>query len=218
MTMRSTNPPDFHAVARDLQPFIDLAVEGFERGTVVARDYFRERNKRVEITLFNDLVRFWVRDYLNDKGQFVEVVYQTADIPNIGLGLTFGKYDIRIWKAKEGEVPPPGRSRIKREFLNQYVQAEMEFPGLTRPVELNLALLWRMGPGYQFRGLELACPKSTNGRYSAVDTYWCEPVSHSALIYGRPLETMVGQPVAEDLPFEPLEGEEGVSEQADDLR
>ncbi len=218
MTMRNTKPPDFDTVAKDLQPLIDLAVEAFERGTVHARDYFQERNKRVDITLFNDLVRFWARDYLNDKGQFVEVVYQTADIANIGLSLTFDRYSVRIWKAKEGEIPPPGRSRAKHEFLNQFVQAEMEFPGLPRPVELNLALLWRMGPGYQFKGLELACPRATNGRYSPVDIYWSEPVGYSALIYRRPVETAVGQPVEEDLPFEALNVEEGGSERSHDSR
>jgi hypothetical protein len=197
-----------------LKPLLDVIYEGLEAGTEHAREYFEGQSRGIEPTLASALVRYRMKAYLADRAEVVEE-YDQEDLANIGLCIRAGKYCIRIWKSGGDFIPPPGRSRSKHGFLHQ--QLEFVFPdqpGIPRMTELNLVVLWNVDPSYHLTGMHLACPKAAPTNYSTVEVYWAIPIDHPALSIDAQTEAQSESYVTHDLPFEPVETEEGDIEQA----
>lgn len=203
--------PDPDDELENLAPLIPILFEGFEAATEKASQFFESQSKPVNSALYPTLVRYYMREHLKDKGQVVDE-FDREEIFNNGLCVTYGVRRIRMWKAYDDTIPPPGSSFTKQSFLGQQLAMSL-FGDNPKPIELNLVILWNVNSHYRLSGLYLACPKSALHNGAAAEAYWSRPIPH-------PAESLVDthlEPKSEsskDLPIEVSEVEVDDSKRA----
>lgn len=164
---------------------------GFEYGIGKAKEYFQDEGIALECSVFSSLVRLHVKDYLHSKGIDGVAFY---DLALCGLCFRYRQYLIRIWKAQDHQLPPPGPSETRQSFYNQ--QYRLDFNGDS--VELDLAFLWNLDSRYNLSALWLVCPKYFDPESATIEAHWSIPVPHPVLTIR--VESIVGTPP--DLPID----------------
>lgn len=154
-----------------------------------AKELFVKENKPVDIYLFNDLVRYYAKEMLQDSGFTVEddveeiAEYRFKALVNNGLSGKFNGHFFRILKADHGSVPMPV-SEKKKEFYNQHQQLTLPLDALdiepSMKVRHNILILWEVDNQYNFLRLRLACPKSVGKTCESLEVYFNEPLPHAA--------------------------------------
>jgi hypothetical protein len=153
-----------------------------------AKEFFVNIDKPVDIYLFNNLVRYYAKEILQDSGFTVEDdveevnEYEFKPLCNNGLFGKFNGHFFRILKADHGSVPMPV-SRKRREFYTQPPQLPLPLDALDKPgmkAGHNILILWEVDNQYNFLGLRLACPKAVGKTRESLEVYFNKPLPHAA--------------------------------------
>jgi len=212
MSMQTPQTPDPDDELQHLAPLMPLLFEGFEIATERACQFFEAESKPVNGALFAPLVRYHVREFLQDKGQVVDD-FDREEMFNNGLCVTFGTRRIRMWKADDDTLPPPGSSLVKQSFLSQQLSWSLLDGQSPRLITLNLVILWNVDGQYRLSTLYLVCPKWAPHEGLAAEAYWARAIPHPATsidaVQRAPSETK-----SKDLPIEIYEAEVADIEEA----
>ena len=178
MTMHEPNALDPDTEFRNLGSLFPTLFGGFEIATETACQFFESQGKTVNSALYPALVRYYMREYLEDRGQAVDD-FDREEIFNNGLCITYGTRRIRMWKTIDDSIPPPGQSFTKQSFLSQQLAMPL-LDGGPKLVELNLVILWNVDFHHRLRRLYLVCPKTSLQNGAAVEAYWSRSIPHPA--------------------------------------
>ena len=173
-------------------PFIYAGVEAAIEQT---RDFFPEE-KPVDAALAPNLVRYYVKEYIDSKSPAnsqpsISYEFNRESLPNNGLFVHFGPYRIRILKADEGDLPLPGPSRARRRFYQQTLPLWAEVSGEDKPNPVNLVVLWDVNSEYVLNDLSIACPKDVGESHGSVQCHWRAEISHPALTQANDADSLV---------------------------
>lgn len=223
-----TNEQDQAAVVNQLAPLFPIITETVQRSVVEATDFFRNRGEPTDRNMFPHLVRYFLKHHLAAAGQHAE--YEPADpqplfeervLANNGILLVVEPYEIRVWKADQGRIPPIGQSRRRRDFCNQVraigdqtqlFGAETFEASESRAIALNLVVLWNVSDKYDLVTIDLVCPMPSAAEVSAVEEEW----RHS-IFYAVPTSAAMSataDEIVEDLDVTPKRGQQGEVERA----
>ncbi len=177
----------YENIRHDLEELIIVIHSAFEDTPRIAKQFFEDRNEDVDPFLVNDLIRYYVKQYLLEHDFNVTEDYQLDSLPNNGLSLRYKGYHVRILKADHGDLPIPGHSIIKQQFyaqqltLDSLLYGDNNLPtGSLRP---NVLILWELTNSYDFKQLYLACPMSGNETRKSVSAYFKEAIEHVAYLF-----------------------------------
>jgi hypothetical protein len=166
----------------------------FEYGIAKAKGYFEGEEIPVESSVFSALVRLHVKEYLQGKGVEDVAFY---DLALCGLCFRYRQYLIRMWKARDDQLPPPGPSETRQSFYNQ--QYRLNFNGDSVELEpRHLAFLWNLDSRFNLSALWLVCPKCFDLESATTEAEWSIPVPHPVLTIR--VKAIVSTPP--DLPIE----------------
>lgn len=181
--------PKFEDVYGETVALLIRTHEVMERVMPQAKELFVKEDKSVDIYLFNDLVRYYAKEMLQDSGFTVEddveeiAEYRFKALVNNGLSGKFNGHLFRILKADYGSVPMPVSGK-KKEFYNQHQQLTLPLDALdsepSMKVRHNILILWEVDNQYNFLRLRLACPKSVGDKRESLEVYFNEPLPHAA--------------------------------------
>jgi len=182
---------------RDLGSLPAMMSQAMDYGAFKAREYFEREGKAPgdDLSLAGHLARFHAKDYLRAHGQFVveerdveaEDQVDLQSVPNTGLFLSRGRFQIRILHAQNGRIPAPGAS-LSRQAYYQQLQESFQFPedevDPSAPKPVSLILYWDTTAPYDLSLLRLACPQYGEKTQASVKVWWDERL---ALIAHTPL-------------------------------
>jgi hypothetical protein len=163
--------------------------EVMEKVIPQAKEFFVNEDKPVDTYLFNDLIRYYAKEMLQDSGFTVEDdveeanEYEFRPLCNNGLFGKFNGHFFRILKTDHGSVPMPVSGRRKK-FYTQPPQLPLPLytpdiePGMK--VLHNILILWEVDSQYNFLRLRLACPKAVDKTRESLEVYFNEPLPHAA--------------------------------------
>jgi hypothetical protein len=159
-----------------------------------------------------NLVRYLVKERLLAQGQPAEdeelLDYEMQNLPNNGLCMEYGRYQLRILKADNGELPIPGPSKKRQAFWNQQQLNlyDAEQQGDTVP-SVNLIVMWDADSNYNLASVILICPKTGGTTRDSVSNYWSIPVPNPIM---QLAPAIAGKAEEDDIEITPLQ--ERVSE------
>jgi hypothetical protein len=163
--------------------------EVMEKAIPQAKEFFVNEDKPVDTYLFNDLIRYYAKEMLQDSGFTIEDdveevnEYEFKPLCNNGLFGKFNGHYFRILKTDHGSVPMPV-SGMRKEFYTQPPQLPLPFdapytePGMK--VRHNILILWEVDSQYNFLRLRLACPKAVGKTCESLEVYFNKPLPHAA--------------------------------------
>lgn len=215
---QSSSVPDPDDVLAELRPLINLMIEGFEAGTMHTREYFE--GQKIKPPLAAMLTRSKVEDYLRARGHQIEE-FEQQDAPLIGLRVSVGKYEIRIWKSLDDAIPFGGASDTKRRYLDQeqYVQGRLFAYGEeTAWLPIRLVVLWNVDAAFRFLGLHVTLPKRAPEEFDGeTEVYWTRRCAHS--VFSSQAGGQASGPVSGSddlsLPFQDADEDEESASDAD---
>jgi len=159
----------------------------FEHGVFKAKAHFETEQLERDAFAFSTLIRLHAKHFL--RGVNLEAV-DIQRVNLVGLALKVGKYNIRIWKAEDSELPAAGDSTAKQAFYQQALAYDDDGEPIA---SLNLAVLWNLDGLHHLSSLWLVCPKY--GDEKAAEAHWSiripDPIlSAGAVISPRPPEDL----------------------------
>lgn len=192
--------PSQEGVVADLSPLLPALYEAFEHGAGVAQQLFEEWGFKYEPHAFSTITRLHAGQLLDQRGGRLPG-YQRISLANCGLYLVYGSYQIRCWKATDGDLPDP-KSSVSRRYWRQ-LPMELEASkqdAASNATHVNLIVQWELEPKSGVVELTLVCPKPGTTGPESVDAEWVWPIPH-------PSEMITAQPVgsAEDNDTDDLE-------------
>jgi hypothetical protein len=167
------------AVLDEVRPVLDILYPIFERAVAETQKYmqskmeeFRGCDKELPLDpyVFSQLVRFHASELIDSK-EFTPIGFLFHRLPNSGMYIEYKGYQVRIWKADEGQLPAPGNSLAKQDFYQQEL-----FPEI-RP--RKLAVLWESFVNGAV-SLILACPSGEGDPWQSGQSHWEITVPHPA--------------------------------------
>lgn len=190
---------------KELSGILPTINEALGYGINMAANYCKSHDKeqRVDPYLAPDLTRFHVKKVLEDAGYTVtniqgEVNIGLKQIPNNGLLISFGKFNLRILKSNNGTTPVPGKSKVKQEYYNQlniFNTTEI------KDSKINLILLWEVDSAWDLSELLLVYPKAGGLTKKSVEIFWQVSIPESILIPSNPLSKQYIPNTVPDLPI-----------------
>lgn len=190
----------------ELEKFFPVVWDAFETAMAFVQDFF-DKNKREDKYLASHLVRYYVRDNIEDN-QWKLSNFYIEELPNTGLSFYYNNYHIRIWRYAGSELPSPGFSKVKDAFLRQKrLQRQinlMDILGLFNQKDEekyeNLALLWAADKNFNLKGLILSHPEKDYSGASEIRADWSIWLKHPIEALSVPkIEFFEG---SHDLPIE----------------
>lgn len=187
----------------DLGKIPELLWDALEVAGQNVHHYFKD-NTKIDSSLSPCIMRYVAKKYLKDNLWRVDSLF-LEDLSGNGLSLFYKNYHIRIWKYTGRDLPTPGMSLTKDEFLRQanYEQLTLfSYLDNEKPVD-NLVFLWDVDEEYQLKELRLSHPKPSMNTVD-IRADW-------SIILEHPVSLMDSLPVgredvsAYDLPLESLE-------------
>lgn len=97
-------------------------------------------------------------------------------VPNCGLFVKLPDAEVRILKMGPFGVPKATSAARSRYYSSNQMLlkfSEVESKNVPSDLPLALVLLWDINEEYEYLGLEIACPRTTNND-GTVDCYWIE--------------------------------------------
>jgi len=184
ITTELPSEPKFEDIYRETVALLIRTHEVMEKVIPQAKELFEKKGKPVNIYLFNDLVRYYAKELLEDSGFPVEddveevTEYEFKALLNNGLSGKFNGHRFRILKADHGSVPMPV-SGTKKEFYTQPPQLPLPLEPSIK-VRHNILILWEVDNQYNFLWLRLACPKAVGVTRASLEVYFNKPLPHAA--------------------------------------
>lgn len=190
-SMASGIPLQSVAVLEDIEPIIPYIYAALERAIADSTGFFPQ-GETVDPFLFPNLVRYHVHKNLEAAPQEIDG-FLIERLSNNGIFVRFGSYQIRVWKADEGQLPAAGNSDRRLEFFEQ---PEL-FPGMR---VLKLAIIWDTTNKGTLRNLMLVCPKGDGNPSNEIgQAHWQIEIPHPATTIKR---TEVAETTIDDLELE----------------
>jgi len=169
-------------VRQDLEELIFAVHGAFEDAPRQAKEFFEGQNRKVDQFLVNDLIRYYVKQYLIQFAFDVTEDYGVNDLPNNGLSVGYKGYQVRILKADKGDLPVPNSDK-KIEFYSQQLSLDSlldEQGNVIYALKPNVLILWELTGSYDFSRLYLACPKTGGRTRESVTAHFNEAIEHLA--------------------------------------
>jgi hypothetical protein len=173
-----------------IQPIVGPIYGGLEEAIDLAKQFFPE-GKKIDPFLFPNLVRYYALERLEPVSLEIDR-FLVNRLSNNGISVRYGEYHMRIWKADEGELPPPGYSQTKVDF---YEQREL-FPGMRY---LKLAVIWDVTSAGTLKKLLLVCPKGDGPPFANGQAHWQIEIPHPVTAISADKE--LAQQATDDLPL-----------------
>jgi hypothetical protein len=208
----------FHAdpdeVIRRTTPLLISVHNAFDASCLRALDFFtigRGRRRRlpepedVNSSLASALVRFYVREVLNEKGietteedftglNLGDVPFDLDNLPNNGILLKYGDCHFRLRKKYYGRLPNPATSAMQ-DFYQQTLPFGPVPVNGTPPPPLKLMILWNRDSHFRFAGLELVLPIDGGPKFAEWE--WRRRIPHPATLLTGKTQVEDG----EELPY-----------------
>lgn len=185
--------PSSEEALADLTLIFPLVYSALEIGTVKAQEFFiteqRDKDDKRNRYLAPSLIRYHAIKELESAHYKIKVVEASScinlqDVPNNGLMISYGNYDIRILKSNNGELPIPGHSTSRQQYYQQ-----LSFPfhkDIPKHLsKINLIILWNMDRNHSLGDISLACPKAGGHTKDSVEIYWHTQIPSSLLIHEK---------------------------------
>lgn len=189
----------YSRIRQDLEELIFAVHSAFEDAPRLAKQFFEDQERNVDPFLINDLIRYYIKQYLTNLQFDATEDYSPDDLPNNGLSVKYHGYHIRILKADSGYLPVPNSDK-KIDFYNQQLSLDslIDGNGNRRQLALrpNILILWELTSNYDFNQLYLACPKTGSRKRKFVTDYFNEPIEHPA--YMLKSETQTDETIEEE--------------------
>lgn len=176
-------------VVTDIEALLQILYAAFEGATQQAREFFDLLGEQPNPFLYPSLVRYFVKRHLDAQGHATEdeqAEYERDEIANNGLMVSYQgpsarRYAVRMLKADNGGLPPPGDSQTKQRFYSQQ-QLAFAFIKTNDPLAgvLNLVVLWEITVNYNFWELQLSCPSNGMNTRRVAHDHWTVSVPHPA--------------------------------------
>lgn len=189
--MHDDTIPSKYEVLHDLEDVLVLISQAIDYGIFKAKEFaHRENNGKIDDrSMAAHHARYFAIKYLRFHGHSaVEEAeddpyamssdpYSLQRVPNTGILLKSGRYQIRIRRAQNGGIPAPGES-TSRQLYYQQAQGKLNFPDLADPPPkgINLITYWDVVVPYEFSALAIACPKYAKATQSSVEVWWEAPL------------------------------------------
>lgn len=210
--MSTTNPVTPEAVMEEIKPLHPVIYKAIEYGVESTRNYFEGLERQINASLAPCLVRYHAMVFLDDSDDS-RVSYIREELGSNGLLLKYPaenpKYIIRIWKADNGVLPAPGRSRIRQQFVHQpYLPFFLDDGDLMVP--LHLVVTWDVDARFSLSEVRLVCPKGGGGKYEAGQEHWSIGIPHPI----ASIETVTDfDGETEDINFESIDKKTGTEDE-----
>lgn len=189
--------PTFEEIFPKVRRLLIRTHQALEEAIPKSKEFFETENRDIDRYLFPNLVRYYMKHFLEKVGYSVEndedeesnVEYQFQRLVNNGLSGIFNGFRFRILKAAEnGELPIPGLSERKQLYYNQQLYLPFYRPNelVGQHIRPNLIILWEIDSNTDFLQQRLACPKSGGKTKDSVQAYFNEPIPHGVeLVKGK---------------------------------
>lgn len=175
--------PDPDAVLADLRPLTDLLWPALEEANRKALVFFDEASageaRRWCAGTHAGLTRYHLIPLLDSAGVAAleesgdPALFERIGLANNGICLLRGRYVIRVRKADDGRLPPPG-SAAQEDFYAQQMSLPFNLLGMEEPHDpANFVVLWGVGSvDHALNDLVLVCPSATK------EPYWYAKIAH----------------------------------------
>lgn len=100
-----------------LDVLFPILYEAYEHAVEQARQYFTERHRPINASLFPCIVRDEFAFYLVRQGHITQ--FEVHILANNGIRIRYRSCVLRFRMAMDGQLPPPGRSRTMQSFYRQ---------------------------------------------------------------------------------------------------
>lgn len=110
--------PDMDIAVERVCPIFPALYEGLEHGVGISKALFEEWGMEHDPYVFALITRFHAIPVIDARAQALDG-YTRTPLPNCGILLTFGGYQIRCWKTTDGQRPNFTTSQAKLRFLHQ---------------------------------------------------------------------------------------------------
>jgi hypothetical protein len=206
--MKSPNPPkngpdslDAHrlSVLTEFTQLFHLIERALRESALKAKDFFLLADGPVDLSVHAAWTRYLCKMYLAAQCVVTEVeeecIFEMGKIPNCGLCLSGNKSQLRILKATANGVPKASSDARSRFYCSNQYLLPFDAPKASMPpaeLPLSLIVLWSLNNEFEFKGMEIACPKRER-EDGSVECYWItewqgdlgsttiEPVSPSSM-------------------------------------
>ena len=203
-----SNVPDPETVLRELSHLLPTVYSSLHYGIFKTKEFFdrqeKEKQKIVNRFLAPNLVRYYTIQALERKGQVLVPGTYPLDlkaVPNNGICFSYERYDIRILKSYNGDLPIPGHSKSRQEFYQQLTLDLNVKDTDENATRANLLILWEVDPSYNLQVLSIACPKAGGRTKESVIAHWHCKVPEEILFGNLTPESNLKTVEVEDLPI-----------------
>jgi hypothetical protein len=211
--------PEFSVVRRDLDPILPGLYAAVEYGAQVGEEFFTQQGTPQDPYLFAHLLRFFAQRHLKSAGEDLEELALDPQ-GNNGVLIRYGKYQLRLLKARKNGLPLPGHSQSR---LAEYRQVAF-FDGFTGwdncslQATISLLMLWDVDPRKRVVGLSLALPQAGFADPQSYRCHWMQPLSHPTETMMTETDAMAPAVEFEDLPISVnVEPDEDIADGEDDV-
>jgi hypothetical protein len=187
-----------------LESVVPILHESAEAATQAARLYLESLEPPVgpgdDPYFHAHATRFHLGRALRARGQESDIDKQW--LANSGVAFRLDWIDVRMLKSANGELPPPGGSRIKRAFYRQEIELvaplwEIDKPNGRADAMVNLVVTWDIDGRGNLTKLVAYSPSRGGWTASSVGWFWKHELLHPALTFTPP--PVFGEP-APDIP------------------
>jgi hypothetical protein len=175
---RTFSPPDSYSVLAELRPLTDAVWLALEEANSAALTFFEPEGRRWDAGVHAQLTRYHLIPLLDEAGLAVaeeagDMPYERVGLANNGVCLIRGRHVVRVRKADDGRLPPPG-SAAQEAFYAQQMSLPFNLEGMHQPEDpANFLILWGLHPADRtLNDLVLACPSATS------EPHWYAKVEH----------------------------------------
>jgi hypothetical protein len=193
-----TAVPSPEQVQREIGSELSLITTALDFGSRKVRAYFdREDQGTVDRNLAPNILRYQAKKYLRKAGKQAadeedeEEALRCMPVSNNGLFLKVGRYNIRIRKSDDGDIPAPGDSKARQKFYQQPIREVFENNDGEEGESINLLVVWDVVTPYALSAATLACPLDGKETKASVLLHWQAPLpilEHSGSIEAEDLE------------------------------
>lgn len=182
---RSFVPPEPEVVLEELKPLTDAVWVALEQANQEALAFFEPEARRWDAGVHAQLTRYHVIPLLDEAGLVAreetgDLPYERIGLANNGVCLVRGRHVVRLRKADDGRIPPPG-SASQEAFYAQQMSLPLHLEDAQEPEDpANFLILWGLHPADQtLNDLVLACPSAN------AEPHWYARIEHPAISLRR---------------------------------
>ena len=167
-------------VITEYAPLFDLIERALRDSASQARDFFLLVDGHVDLSVHAAWTRYLCKKYLASQSVLAEdeedSSFEMGQVPNCGLCLNGSRSQLRILKATVNGVPKATSDARSRFYCSNQYLLPFDAPEgalTTAETTLSLIVLWSLDSDFQFKGMEIVCPKRER-EDGTVECHWIE--------------------------------------------